>query len=331
MTINIRESPKQEFTVHYSDPTSKRVYIVDGTLDRSDVVTKVGTTAPILDTIGSVTRFFDNYHVVEKGGGAWEATVEYRKNPSYWELSVDTSGGTAKVLQSISTVRSYTAVGALVGSSPEEAIADGYTADFKRAIGVTASSIEGVDVVIPKFDFSINYKLKMSSISSSYLMTIYDLTGKVNNATYTLSWKGQSLSFNKGDLRFMGAPCKQTRDDELDITYRFSAIKGLTAATGAAWDSTTPYAVGALVEHSSVVYRCVEAHTNWTPPDARYWEQANITIGDSDPIVKEGWQYLWVRYRETVDGSTNSIVKVPEYIYVEQVQKYGNFQLLGIA
>jgi len=38
----------------------------------------------------------------------------------------------------------------------------------------------------------------------------------------------------------------------------------------------------------------------------------------------------WVRYEEALDRETNQMVRRPIAAYVEQVCRYGNFDLLGI-
>lgn len=58
--------------------------------------------------------------------------------------------------------------------------------------------------------------------------------------------------------------------------------------------------------------------------------RAGIVIGDITGIVKNGWEYLWVRYQDSEDSFAQSIVKKPLAVYVEQVYEYDNFALLGI-
>lgn len=63
----------------------------------------------------------------------------------------------------------------------------------------------------------------------------------------------------------------------------------------------------------------------------------NLTVGTGDDeivgIRKEGWQYLWVRYKDavrTVEGK-KWLTKVPVAAFVERVYDYGDFSLLGIG
>jgi len=53
------------------------------------------------------------------------------------------------------------------------------------------------------------------------------------------------------------------------------------------------------------------------------------TIGSISGIEKRGHEYLWVRYEDTVSGS--SLLKQPKAVYVSKVYKDSEFSLLGIG
>jgi hypothetical protein len=53
----------------------------------------------------------------------------------------------------------------------------------------------------------------------------------------------------------------------------------------------------------------------------------SLTVGDITGIAKEGWHYLWVRYRDAVENST--LIKKPIAVYVERVYDYSSFAGLG--
>lgn len=341
MAIRWREESRQEVGLKFNDPVSRREWLFTGSNDRNAIIAAAAAVIPAIDVVGGVPLFYDHHDIKEESTGAWRVKVEWRKNPTYWELSIDTTGGTGKILQSFATVRGYDCdgTGRILDLDPREWIDTGLIPNFQRAIGVNGNHIEGVDVVIPKFDFTINCKLRLSTVSSLYLMTLYDLTGKVNDQDFLLAWKGQTLTFRAGDLRFLGAPAKMSSDDNLDITYRFSASKGIAVyRADRVWVPAVDYHWGDLVEHVDAdgvprVYRCLVGHAagaGTAPPHADLWEHANLTIGDSLPIEKRGWEYLWVRYEEGLDRETNQLVRRPIAVYVEQVCRYGNFDLLGI-
>jgi hypothetical protein len=55
-----------------------------------------------------------------------------------------------------------------------------------------------------------------------------------------------------------------------------------------------------------------------------------LTAGDIQIASKRGFDYLWIRYEDTVDDDAGAIVKRPAAAYIEQVYPYGIFANLGI-
>lgn len=55
----------------------------------------------------------------------------------------------------------------------------------------------------------------------------------------------------------------------------------------------------------------------------------NLTCGNITGIKKNGWDYLWVLYRDVMSGGYR--FKAPAGVYVEQVYRYANFSPLGIG
>lgn len=63
-------------------------------------------------------------------------------------------------------------------------------------------------------------------------------------------------------------------------------------------------------------------------------QQRNVTgqrIGTITDIAKEGWDYLWVRYKPGDGGDGQTLVRTPSAVYVEQVYEYADFADLGIG
>lgn len=52
-------------------------------------------------------------------------------------------------------------------------------------------------------------------------------------------------------------------------------------------------------------------------------ENATINIGDIVGVIKQGWEHVWVSFKDDVDGGNP--VKQPQYAYVEQV--YDTFDM----
>jgi hypothetical protein len=55
------------------------------------------------------------------------------------------------------------------------------------------------------------------------------------------------------------------------------------------------------------------------------------SVGDITGIQKKGHEYLWVRYEDSVSGSSNALLKKPKAVYVNKVYRETSFSLLGIG
>lgn len=58
---------------------------------------------------------------------------------------------------------------------------------------------------------------------------------------------------------------------------------------------------------------------------------SNQTIGEITGINKKGWEYLWVRYHDTEDATSKTIVKRPIQVNVERVLAASDFSALRIG
>lgn len=59
----------------------------------------------------------------------------------------------------------------------------------------------------------------------------------------------------------------------------------------------------------------------------------DLSIGDGAivGIVKQGWDYLWVRYRKETDPMNKVVLQIPDHVYVERVYEFSSFADLGIG
>ena len=142
------------------------------------------------------------------GPTLWSATVHYDTN---WDAPIwaednyefDTSGGTQHITQSLSTVARYAAPGY-------------YAPNCQGAIGVSQTAVEGVDIVVPIFNFSETHHF--SNVSWSYRRRIADLTGKVNSGSFR--------GFERGEVLFLGASGSRRdsyTETPWEVTFRFAA------------------------------------------------------------------------------------------------------------
>lgn len=100
-------------------------------------------------------------------------------------VSFDTTGGTQRVTQSLSTIASYPT------GAP----------NLKGAINYDGQRVNGVDIGIGAHDFTLQKYMSVSSVTDAYRRTLASMTYTVNSAKF----KG----FNAGEVLFKGAVANQ--------------------------------------------------------------------------------------------------------------------------
>jgi hypothetical protein len=140
----------------------------------------------------------------------WDITVPY-ESQVYTERTFagSTSGGSFNVTQGYG-VTSYAAPG---GTAP----------NFQGAINVNEQGVQGVDVIVPQFEFSLTKTQENGFVSLSYAATLARMTGKTNNAAFE--------TFAAGELLFLGADFSQQSSGSATLTYKFSASPNRTGLT----------------------------------------------------------------------------------------------------
>lgn len=239
----------------------------------------------------------ESYTLEYLGDEAWQLTVNYagagadgdEQAPLRRMRSFDTSGGTQHITQ-----------GLPVGS--------GQTLDFERryptsgaspapnqsgAIGVDGDRVQGVDVVVPSLQWTETYDVPSSYVTDTYIRTLAKITGTVNSAPFR--------GFPPGEVLFVGSTGSQEWDSEKgdgpwQLSYKF--IQNPNAGPNTSGQNPTD-----------------------TLPA--------LTIGSISGIAKEGHEYLWVKYEDTVDSQV--LVKSPKAVYVNAVYRKESFTQLGIG
>lgn len=153
------------------------------------------------------------------------------------EWSFTTTGGTRRIYQSLETRHKVKAGG---GTAP----------DFKRAIGVTKDGVEGVDVVVPKFEFS--YTAKFAALTISHLKTLGKAAGSVNEYPWQI--------WDREELLYLGAAGAFRQGDVLQ---------------GGGWTVTFNFAGG---ENKTDVV----LSPNITLPEVRAWDYVWATYEEAD-------------------------------------------------
>jgi hypothetical protein len=154
-----------------------------------------------------------SYDVEQIADRIWTGTVQYgynSRNTNDIEFNFDTGGGSQKITQTISplTVRSY-------GTDPP---------NFKGAINVDDNSVNGIDVIVPVYNFSETKRVSYDSVNAGFKSSIFTLVGKVNSA----DWHG----FKAGEVLFMGASgSRHGRTGDVEMNYKFAASPNKTNVT----------------------------------------------------------------------------------------------------
>ena len=187
-------------------------YIIQGTADdaaAADAMNTYLTTNNLLvwDTNIPMTSF----SLEQLSDQIWVATVQYgytnNQDTSASQVSFDTGGGSQKITQSASGM-SIAAYALPTKTAP----------DFKGAINVDDNSVNGVDIVVPQYNW--NEQRYYSSVSSGYQQTLYLLTGKVNNG----SWHG----YAQGEVLFLGAGGSRKGSGTWEMNFKFAASPNKT-------------------------------------------------------------------------------------------------------
>lgn len=167
--------------------------------DESSIAGKLEDTAPALfDGLDA-----DSYSLEPQGGGVWLAHVNYKIRNQSAE-TFDTTGGTVHVTQSYGTNRFGT-----------------LAPDFQGAIGVSDDRVDGVDITIPVYKFSETHFIPRIFVNTSYRNTLFQMTGKVNNATFK--------SFAAGEVLFLGSTGQRRGREDFEITYNFAASPNIAS------------------------------------------------------------------------------------------------------
>ena len=142
----------------------------------------------------SVELYPIGYHI-------WDARVTYAQvvTDDMSVSSFDTGGGTQHIVASIQTVGRY---------GPKKSTATG------NMIGATKDGVEGVDIVVPTYQFVETHYFKNEDVTPTYRGDLFRLTGKVNDG----SFRGLA----RGECLFLGASGARRGEGDWEITFKFA-------------------------------------------------------------------------------------------------------------
>lgn len=200
----------RQFSVGIKSSSRELVYDIVNTTDEAEVGTLIAGASPtiygglIRDSIEAEPVGIDE----TTGMGIWRGRARYI-SPEV-EQSFDSGGGTQKITQSLATVNAYAPVGFVAPN-------------YQGAIGVSNDRVEGVDIVIPKFDFSETHIWPDSVVTTTYKLALFNLTGRTNVAKFR--------GFEIGEVLFLGSTGTFRGSDQWAITYKFSCSPNVTGLT----------------------------------------------------------------------------------------------------
>lgn len=190
---------------------TERHYVAKGSTDETAIRDAVIAESPTTLESGTLSRAgVDVEPVGVEGNGdepnVWDAIVKYASQAiaflngdgDYW---FETGGGTRHLEQSIQTVAAY-------GANADPA-------DNGGLIGATADGVEGVDIVMPVYNFTETHVFPVNAITTGYKNTLFVMTGRVNNGLFRGIAAGACL--------FLGASGRRISDDFYEITFKFAA------------------------------------------------------------------------------------------------------------
>lgn len=91
---------------------------------------------------------------------------------------------------------------------------------YAGAINVQDNRVQGVDVLLPTYQWSETYILPASEVTEGYKNTLYQLTGSKNNAPFRAKAAGEVL--------FVGARGRLRNENEFSLQYSFVASPNVT-------------------------------------------------------------------------------------------------------
>ena len=169
MPIVIEEKFDSRTSIAGDNPSVELRYIIFGTSD--DLAAKAELASESPGTYDGLPR--QNIQIEPLANDIWEGTVRYSLTegsapPQTGEssFSFDTGGGNQHITHSRSTVAAH----APAGETPP---------NFQGAIGVTDNGVEGVDVIVPVYQFSETHYLEHSVVTPAYKGTLFSLTGRL--------------------------------------------------------------------------------------------------------------------------------------------------------
>jgi hypothetical protein len=183
-------------TVTNKDATTVSRFVCKGPQTQGQALYDLALSTPLFYLVGANRLVRQQLVVSPLGPAIWQAEVTYgpdddpRSEPAKeagdYDFAFDTTGATAKKQLSERTVSSHW-LWSMSNMPP----------NLGKVIGAQGGKVEGVDVIVPKLEFSVTAFYTAGRVTIDWVKGLARATGKVNSDAW--------LGFAPGELLFTGA------------------------------------------------------------------------------------------------------------------------------
>lgn len=236
MAIEIIEQPGRSL----SGDTYERRYLVTGTMSDTEARDAVLGEAPLV--YGSLRR--DDVRVEELRGrvGHWLAEVSYISADIAEPVTGDQWFSMSSRVETTRITRSRETVGTFAPSG-ETAV------DYGNLIGVTPDGVDGVDIQVPIYSFTVDkYLAPNIGADANYIRDITRLIATVNKDPFSvrtaMDETGSTIVFEPHEVLLLGASAGRRGDQPWEFRFEFAAspniddldISGIAGIVKRGWD-----------------------------------------------------------------------------------------------
>lgn len=205
MSFSFTESPRSRQS-SANPPSLTLNYIAEGESNEQTVHAYAYGYTPAMYSTVYGTLYRQNITVSPQGSALFEVTVPYgpvNREIGQWDWDYDTTGGSVIITASKGTT-------AFPGGAP----------DHKGAIDVQGDEVRGTSVVIPALRINVTFKHGPGVITLPRVKNLARWTGKVNSTSF--------LTFDAGEVLFLGSRGKSGSSAQADSTYQFAMSENAT-------------------------------------------------------------------------------------------------------
>lgn len=170
------------------------------------------TITPIGNNYWDVKAHYQNPDVKADDKGEDPKSGDSNNEGTVASVSWDTTGGTEHATQAYYDQQ----IGGAAWGGEYAYSRQGPAPKFYGAINCSSDAVQGVDIVVPSFNWSETWTWPAALVNDNYVKALYELTGSTNKEDFRV--------FSAGEVLFMGARADRQRSaPTVAITYTFSA------------------------------------------------------------------------------------------------------------